>query len=81
MVSTLDDRYRQDRTRREYASVTNNAILGEMNCKLREPTTLLFFEGAVFEATINYSGTNQQEGYIQSQVFVTVEVPSEEDAR
>ena len=81
VVSTSDDRYWQDWTRREYASVTNNVILGEMNRKLREPTTLLFFEGAVFEATINYSGTKRQEGYSQSQVLVMVEVPSEEDIR
>ena len=42
VISASDDRYRQDRTRREYTSVRNSTVLGEMNRKLREPTTLLF---------------------------------------
>lgn len=41
--------------------------------KVREPRRLLFYKGAVFEATVN------TETYSQSQLMVMIDVPSEDD--
>lgn len=52
------------------------AVVKYLDAKCRESKRLLFFEGALFEATSNVIGQ-----YYNSQILIMLDVPSEEDVR
>ena len=59
--------------------VTSEHIRTEMGRKMREPHKLLFFKGAMFESTVNVTGTSSSSGYSQSQLLLMVDLPSARD--
>ncbi|KAL7546895.1 hypothetical protein ACHAWF_010225 [Thalassiosira exigua] len=60
-------------SRSEYDIASSRAIISpRLNHGAREPKKLLFWKGALFEATIN------KDGYNQSQLLIMLDVPSKE---
>ena len=51
---------------------TNIPLLNKLNTKVKEPSKLIFFHGAMFEETINIK---DQRGYSQSQPLIMLVVP------
>lgn len=72
MVCNTRDFQRTANSRAELRETQNEEIQSSLDRKVREPRRLAFFEGAIFEATIN------QENFSQSQVMVMTTLPSKE---
>ena len=59
-------------SRRDLQITHDNQIKLSLDKKKREPKRLLFYEGAMFEATVN------GDGYSQSQILLMLNIPSQE---
>ena len=57
----------------EFVRAQSQVLIGTMNTKLREPPVLLFWAGALFEATVNKEGS-----FNYSQLLLMLDVPTEE---
>lgn len=58
-------------SRRDLQVSTDNNIKLALDRKTREPKRLLFYEGALFEATVN-----EQNSYSQSQILMMLDIPT-----
>lgn len=56
-----------------FRETTDQRVINMLNHKTREPRRLLFYSGALFEATVN------TEGYSQSQIVMMLDVPTQKD--
>lgn len=72
MVCNARDFQRTASSRAELRETYNEEIQSALDRKVREPRRLAFFEGAIFEATVN------EDNFSQSQVMVMTTLPSKE---
>ena len=66
-----NDYQRIANSRGKYQTATSNAVISRLNHGVKEPKKLLFWKGALFEATLNSTGYNQ------SQLLIMLDVPSQ----
>jgi len=76
IVSYADDKQRPNGSRSLYRKADDRDLISKINVTVREPPRLVFFEGAVFEATTNTS--SGKKGFSQSQLLIMLQLPSEE---
>ena len=72
VVSRAEDFQQIAGSRVVMVSATDNGLKSQLDRKCREPKTLVFYSGALFEATVN--GKN----YSQSQILRLINVPTQE---
>jgi len=72
IVSRAEDFQQIAGSRVVMVSATDNGLKSQLDRKCREPKTLVFYSGALFEATVN--GKN----YSQSQILRLIDVPTQE---
>ncbi|KAL7525424.1 hypothetical protein ACHAWF_001353 [Thalassiosira exigua] len=70
--SIADDFQRVANSRSEYDIASSMNIISRLNHGVREPKKLLFWQGALFEATLNKADYNR------SQLLIMLDVPSKE---
>ena len=76
VISHAEDKQRPNGSRSLYRRADDKDLINKINVTVREPPRLIFFVGAVFEATTNVaSGTT---GFSQSQLLIMLKVPSTE---
>ena len=75
IISESIDHSRLAKTRKNCALVSNPRVLAETNRQMKEPTRLLFYEGALFESTLNYKSKIREIYYSQSQLLIIADVP------
>ena len=76
VISESIDHSRLAKTRKNYALVNNPCVLAEMNRQMKESTRLWFYEGALFESTLNYKSKIRERCYSQSQLLIMIDVPT-----
>jgi predicted GIY-YIG superfamily endonuclease len=74
-LSRSTDIQRAVGSRAEFVPMTSRKLLNRINKEIKEPPRLLFWEGAMFEATRN------GDGYNNAQLLLMIEVPSEATVR
>ena len=79
IVSHAEDKQRPNGSRSLYRRADDKDLINKINVTVREPPRLVFFEGAVFEATTNM--TSGRKGFSQSQLLIMLQLPSEETVR
>ncbi len=74
-VVRSEDYQRTAHSNATFREATDRCLLSAINKNLREPASLLFYQGAFFESTVN------SETYSYSQVLYMRDIPAEEDLR
>jgi len=75
LICNSEDYQHRIGSRADFVPATSKVLIDAMNKTLKEPPKLLFWKGAMFEATFN------GDGYYQSQLLIMLRLPTAEEIR